>query len=60
MQNLRGIISNSLMITATILIAGCSSDESEFKKPTPGSGPVEEVHGTHKPGPHGGQLLDLG
>jgi hypothetical protein len=60
MQRLRGIFSISLMMTATILIAGCNSDESDFKKPTPSSGPVEEVHGTHKPGPHGGQLLDLG
>ena len=60
MQRLRGILSGSLMITATILIAGCTSEDNEYTKPTPSSDPVKEVHGTHKPGPHGGQLLDLG
>jgi hypothetical protein len=60
MQRLNRILLNSLMMTATILLAGCNSNESDFKKPVPSKGPVEEVHGTHKPGPHGGQLLDLG
>ena len=60
MQRFRGILSNSLMMTATILFSGCTTDESEYKQPAPSPGPVEEVHGTHKPGPHGGQLLDLG
>ena len=60
MQRSRGIYSYSLLMTATLLFAGCAKNESEFKKPTPSSDPIEEVHGTHKPGPHGGQLLDLG
>ena len=60
MRRLRGILTYSLMMTATILFAGCSTDETEYKKPAPSSDPIEEVHGTHKPGPHGGQLLDLG
>ncbi|MCH7685468.1 MAG: hypothetical protein IH899_02095 [Planctomycetes bacterium] len=60
MQRLRGILTYSLMMTAAILFAGCTTDEPEYKKPAPSSDPIEEVHGTHKPGPHGGQLLDLG
>jgi len=60
MQRLRGIFTYSLMMTAIIFFAGCTTDESEYKKPVSDPGPVEEVHGTHKPGPHGGQLLDLG
>lgn len=60
MQQFRWTMNGSLTVAMLVALAGCNSDDTDYKKPAGDSGPVKEVHGTHKPGPHGGKLLDLG